>query len=131
MTEVNIPLLRKAVEWAEAEAAKPWEISQWSQGDWVTRFDPLDPVEPSPVEIEAGWASEGQVKSSECGTCFCIAGYVAVAIMGESPDVAFHVEGIAAKGLGIKGEVAESLFDCDNTIEDVRRIAESIAGERL
>jgi hypothetical protein len=109
----NIPLLRKAVEWAEAEAAKPDEQCAWWQGTY---------------EISA--VSLGR----ECGTCYCIAGYV-WRIAGDGK--LFDYDEDAARLLGI--DVAQhnyrrGLFAADNTIEDVRRIAEGIAakaGERL
>lgn len=114
MTEntVNIPLLRKAVEWAEAEAAKG-EMSAWDQ----TTF----------VETRA-----------LCGTAYCIAGYI-----GQMLDPAFVasawsgedlVSDVAAEALGIApstGITPGHLFYSGNTIEDVRRIAEDLAGERL
>lgn len=125
MTEgtVNIPLLRKAVEWAEVEAAKPPELREWKQGDW--RVTPARAGEYLPVPA--------------CGTTYCIAGYVC-AVMGDkwlndtsSGWLADHrsVPGAAASHLGLSQEVADELFRGRNTIEDVRRIAEDIAGERL
>lgn len=116
MTEptVNVPLLRKAVEWAEAEAAKPWPKSAWNQGS----------VEASPAVLG---------KDEDCGTCYCIAGYVASldGIDGRM-GVARLDYALDRLGLSDDGNVCgHSLFDAENTIEDVRRIAESIAGERL
>ena len=35
MSEVNIPLLRKAVEWVEEQAALPVAQSQWDQSAWL------------------------------------------------------------------------------------------------
>lgn len=116
--EVNIPLLRKAVEWAEAEAVKPdGEFCAWRQGEWRTDM--------------------------KCGTVYCIAGFVAqtvdqrYATANTVEDV--HVSQFAAEalgltlgGCGLDGCTCEvHLFDGANTIEDVRRIAESLAGERL
>lgn len=118
---VNIPLLRKAVEWAEAEAAKPPELCEWDQGAyrWVNP-----------------WMYG--MKSRECGTCYCIAGYVTSLVNedfangGAVPDPAE----IAADALGIErfngtADAGAHLFSDDNSIEDVRRIAEQIAGESL
>lgn len=111
---VNIPLLRKAVEWAEAEAAKPDQTQcEWYQRQWV---------------IPA--ADIGRA----CGTCYCIAGYVAL-VSGIEVDC--MAEENAAALLGINPRLHnsfEGLFAVDNTIEDVRRIADEIAagaGERL
>lgn len=134
MTDVNIPALRKAVEFAEAEAAKPREFSRWYQGAWVI----------TETELE----SFG--KAAECGTCFCIAGFTAsenlepgewITSDGEIMDADGHkVDEVcdrAEQVLRINPTIwdengnSEDLFDGGNTIEDVRRIAETIAGERL
>ena len=109
MSAVNIPLLRKAVEWAEAEAALG------EDGRWVQAF----------VSSE-----------KHCGTSYCIAGWVAAqdTETGDPYDVPCgdpvrH----AADRLGIPHTDDEwnPLFHADNTIKDVRHIAESLAGERL
>lgn len=110
----NIPLLRKAVEWAEAEAAKPAADRQWYQEDYET-----------PAEIIG----------RSCGTCFCIAGWVCHTIDGEVSDQPGYR---AADLLGIDPDkhhgTETGLFWDYNSIQDVRRIAEDIAseaGERL
>jgi hypothetical protein len=117
----NIPLLRKCVEWAEAEAAKPTG-GMWNQ------------------EV---WASE-----TECGTAFCIAGYAcAIGVPGAKIAkqpwlsdifVELHIDGEWASWsdtgqeiLGLTDDEADDLFDSDNTVADVRRIAERIASEAL
>jgi hypothetical protein len=114
MTEVNIPLLRKAVEWAEAEAAKPRAECQWYQRFWVT---------------------PAVCVGRDCGTCFCIAGYVGQALDARYADGDWvddvHVSEFACEALGLDGGAMELLFCGVNTIKDVRRIAEEIAGERL
>ena len=56
--QVNIPLLRKAVEWAEAEAAKPPELCEWEQGFWWV---------PPGSEVR-----EDLARADECGTCFVL-----------------------------------------------------------
>lgn len=119
--QVNIPLLRKAVEWAEAEAAKPWGLGEWYQADTVVT---------NPTAIR---------KDPECGTCFCVAGFVA-AQQDERFAVTPVVDGrhavdVASEALGLPDGWAAltrgGLFSGGNTIADVRRIAEDIAGERL
>jgi hypothetical protein len=110
---VDIPLLRKAVEWAEVEAAKPTEQCQWYQGAYdVPAYE----------------------VNRKCGTCYCIAGWVCLVADGEVPE--FGIGPRAAELLGIPDEhnYEGGLFWDTNTIEDVRRIAEGIAaeaGERL
>lgn len=130
MTEptVNIPLLRKAVEWAEAEAAKPVELCQWEQGVWQTTPETQVWARNRLIDkpqINDQWVIRAAAKTEDCGTCYCIAGYVEV--LHDLPARGDK----AAELLGISRGAAFSLFDGDNTIEDVRRIAESIAGERL
>lgn len=123
---LNLPLLRKAVDWAEAETAKTEGFREWNQVAWMM--------------------------NAECGTTYCIAGYVVV----QSPlfEVTTVKDGqsgwaelrrtdtgrrvpwstAAAELLGLTRGEADDLFEADNSIEDVRRIAEEIAedaGERL
>lgn len=109
---VNVPLLRKAVEWAEAEAARPVDECRWDQTTWVSH--------------------------TECGTSYCIAGYVAQLV---DPRFTYHdnvIEdgedetsaSVAEKALGLSGSMVV-LFRGSNSIADVRAIAEAIAGEPL
>jgi hypothetical protein len=80
---VNIPLLRKAVEWAEAEAAKPPELCEWRQTYWVT---PASEVEAAMWGIWADSRSAVEVgRAPECGTCYCVAGYVVASQVGAEP----------------------------------------------
>lgn len=139
MTEVNVPLLRKVVEWAEAEASKPLPIREWEQGAWMILPEAFD----EPMEDDQG---ELFFKDPECGTCFCIAGKTVELSLEEgenmdsscveSPDG--FTESIpmrAARELGIPRDagpfIISRLFHAENSIADVRRIAEDIAGERL
>lgn len=139
--QVNIPLLRKAVEWAEAEAAKPDPASrEWFQGSWVTYGRALaeDLVEDAYGEGKVDEDSMGamvEALAPHCGTAYCIAGYI-----GQSLDERYkttdlvdgvHVSTFAEQALGAPHREVVRLFDGGNTIKDVRRIAEDIAGERL
>lgn len=122
----DIPRLRKAVEWAEAEAAKPFELREWHQARYVL------PLNPHSHDIAAVTAR--QAKAPECGTCYCIAGKVVVDEYGPEPPatIMYNIDVRAAELLNLDYETdAAALFHEDNTIEDVRRIAEDIAGERL
>jgi hypothetical protein len=133
-TQVNIPLLRKAVEWAEVEAAKPPELREWEQNWWVLTPEERakrreyaeesgDPDYYAPFEVAAYY------KAPECGTAYCIAGFVAA--HEGSTETGMRVQDVACDALGIYTQEAEALFASQNTIADVRRIAEEIAGERL
>lgn len=111
-TKPNIPALRKAVEWVEQQAALPKEEREWEQIHWISR-------------------------RSYCGTAYCVAGYVAIKLVGAKVDDAArdrrtncHVSDIAAEYLGIRG-VEDSLFCATNDAADIRRAAENLAGEPL
>lgn len=120
----NIPLLRKCIEWVEAEAAKPYDERLWRQTVWAVEED--------------------------CGTACCIAGYAVLAgIPGVTvvpPTILSGNLGLRVHGapmdwyeagqaaLGLDFDEADELFNDYNTAEDLRRIAARIAasvGERL
>lgn len=108
MTKVNVPLLRKAVEWVEEQDAIPG--GSWDQSVYVSTYAP-------------------------CGTVYCVAGYVGQLTDPRFKDTeqvnGLHVETVASKALGLTEFQARELFDEDNSAPDVRRIAERIAGEKL
>lgn len=114
----NIPLLRKAVEWAEAEAVKPRDKRQWDQSFYVSE--------------------------APCGTAYCIAGWAVVNAHPQQvttelgclyiDDEPAEWHNTARDLLGLTESEASDLFDDANDIEDVRARAEDIAaraGERL
>lgn len=125
----DLPLLRKAVEWAETEATKPDGESQWYQDTWRT--------------------THGDTSEGFCGTSFCIAGYVAETTEGnwvgqserlyakdyDHPECVkvnparntVHVSDRAQRLLGLTHGEAAQLFSAYNTIDDVRRAAKRIA----
>ena len=131
--EVNIPLLRKAVEWVEAEAERPFGESEWDQKSWVKAYhegsELFNPKTNCYEEV------------STCGTAYCVAGYVGQLLEPAYRDSTWvwnkdkggdiHVSNFAQEQLGITPEEGFRLFHADNTAEDIRRIAESIAGEPL
>lgn len=134
--QVNIPLLRKAVEWAEAEAVKPPELREWEQAFWSLtpaqrdlRIENQRLSGEQPEDYYDNLSREAYYKAPECGTCYCIAGYVA-AIEGVKAS-GWETAYVAEERLGLDSEDADALFSSTNTIADVRRIAEEIAGERL
>ena len=115
---VNIPLLRKAVEWAEAEAAKPTG-GLWIQQLWYTR--------PGAGGYEAELRERNGL-TPKCGTSYCIAGYVCDV---EGIDALGYWPQRAAEALGLSESACAPLFNANNTITDVRLVAERLAGERL
>ena len=140
MTEVNIPLLRKCVEWVEEEATKPGIDRRWWQNRYLT-----------PPRVLAGWLLQYQPGvnilneyelldqvETHCGTAFCVAGYVGQlyderyqftdCIDGEENG---HVSEFARDKLGLTQEQSQKLFAGENNVRDIRRIAEQFAGEPL
>ncbi|MGH3496304.1 MAG: hypothetical protein ACRDP1_02415 [Nocardioidaceae bacterium] len=118
----NIPLLRKALAWAEAEAAKPPDDRQWHQQYW--RLTPRE-------------AYGRDMTPPTCGTTYCLFGWVCY-LSGKETDedrlADGHVYTRARNLLGIDIDTANRLSADYNTIEDLRHLAEEIAasvGETL
>lgn len=121
--EVNVPLLRKTVEWATDQwrKAQRGEASEWTQKFYFVKRQRLD-----------------------CGTACCIAGKV-VLDAGYEPayedgDVTAWAVGdgeerpageIARELLGLSMFQGERLFWEDNSIHDIWRIAEEISGGEI
>lgn len=127
--EVNIPLLRKVVEWAEAEARIDQAFRAWDQQNYCgigLRY------------LTAAERAQGDV--GDCGTTYCIAGKVlhdagwtdAEIRHRHRPDIpAAALLGIPTVDDTDDDDWGDHLFAPSNTIEDVRRIAETLAGQRL
>ena len=127
MSNVNVPLLRKAVEWVEEQDKLPLVQSQWNQGNWVTS--------PENWAADIAWETGTTVDPAACGTAYCVAGYIGQMLNPEYKETSIvddvHVSDFAAEALGLEYYEADELFSGSNEAEDVRRIAERIAGERL
>lgn len=105
--ELNIPLLRKQLEWADSENAKAkrGEQSEWDQTAW-------------------------------CGTSCCIAGHTALDLGWQHIDTTAAVKGdvvsgvrdIAKAGLGLTSCEADLLFAGDNDIDTLWSVAREITG---
>lgn len=124
---LNIPLLRKVVEWVEEQETLTYDQDgrEWDQGVWFRQ-----------IEDRNGW----------CQTLCCVAGKTAL-IEGWKPDFGpfdsimtsfverggerAEVSDVAAKALGLTTSEANDLFRGFNGPDSVRLIAERIAGERL
>lgn len=106
-TMPNIPLLRKVVEWVEEQDALPYDKCTWNQMYWA--------------------------EESNCGTVYCVAGKIAHDLHPDwSVDkIDKYAKGVAMQALEIGHEDADRLFHENNSAEDVREVAEWIAGERL
>jgi hypothetical protein len=129
---VDVPLLRKVVEWAEVEAQKPFMERRWYQDAYYMKDgDTIYNPERDDFDVV------------RCGTAFCIAGWTVAETLGageamnsggdvvDSKTGRFirDCEDRAREMLNISSD--HGLFDCGLTIEEVRRIAEKIAGESL
>ncbi|MGH3499832.1 MAG: hypothetical protein ACRDQA_02845 [Nocardioidaceae bacterium] len=128
MTTPNIGLLRKAVEWVEEQdaLAKRGEKSEWEQIAWFI---------PSGTRVPTFAAPQ------TCGSACCVAGYIATqtgaawvdsdAVISPESGEVVSAHDYAEERLGIDPLGSDILFHSDNTAEDIRRIAEQLAGERL
>lgn len=118
---VNVPLLRKAVEWVEEQALLPMHLREWDQAHWCgTRC-----CVAGWVALHEGW-SRTKLES-------------VVTKDGRSRTV----DEVASKALGLTEPQAIGLFlgtivededfkvDAWHTATEVRRVAEEIAGEPL
>jgi len=123
--ELDLPLLRKAVEWVQEQAKRPSGEREWIQGAW-------------------------RVSGLECGTAYCVAGYVANICgsqwMGDEylapepgdplgpclPDETevTRVSDRAQKLLGLTRFEANGLFYAENGVEAILLIARDIAADR-
>jgi len=149
--DIDIPLLRKVVEWAETEE-KLTKDREWFQGAWVRE-------ETFPIAATA--YQSGDVASQTtpwCKTTMCIAGKIALdagwkPMMSRDPrdredtgvmdGSAFYadfatkdgasreIRSIAVEELDITLREAFKLFEGGNDAADIRTFAEEIAGERL
>lgn len=133
--EVNISLLRKAVEWVEWQDALAKPKRQWDQAVWVwfkTKKGTL-------MKDRRRVAQVVQSNKWECQTVMCLAGFVALE-GGWKPttqDGEVTKDGevravpmVAEELLGIRN-FNPGLFNGENDARDIRRIAEQLAGERL
>lgn len=139
MTMVNVPLLRKAVEWVEEQdkLAVSGHRSEWAQDQWMAyRTDDGLLVDGVFVDDATKAELHRLAERGECGTAYCVAGYVGQ-LLDESykytwsPDGLPAVDDFAERALGLTTNQADLLFGGVNTADDVRRIAEEIAGEKL
>lgn len=105
----NVPLLRKAVAWAREQDARPETESEWYQDDFFNL---------------------GTNVGRTCSSVYCIAGYVVATAHDYDTMVrmgAPAVDALATKMLGITHEESCYLYEGDNRLWDVERVAREIA----
>lgn len=118
MTDVvNIPLLRKAVEWVEEQNKLEWDDPRrrWDQGVYGI-----------------------QEPQKDCGSVCCVAGYIVSLEQPELWEAFIQEQSIkpsipeaAARAMGVPIDLAWDLFNANNSAATVRALAEEFAGEKL
>lgn len=125
MSEVNIPLLRKAVEWVEQQDALPKEKREWLQEYYVV----VEDLRIFDLHHKVG-----------CGTAYCVAGYIGAMVDeryqegqwgGGDSTANEHVSTVAERALGLSDIQSSLLFNGSNTAARIRALAEEFAGEAL
>jgi len=123
---VNVPLLRKAVEWVEEQVELDgW--GQWDQSAWLVTED----FRIHELDHEPG-----------CGTAYCVAGYVGQLVNPAYLEDAWggtvvgapgarHVSDVAREALGLTPMQADMLFESTNGVDRIRELAEGFAGGAL
>ena len=158
--KVNIPLLRKAVEWVEQQEKLPEWAREWDQEHWVSekQWAQLDHL----AAVECGDES-AEKYAPHCGTAYCVAGYIGqledprfaasdyikvsrdealamgfshedlVSKLSISSDgfLMIHVADLAELRLGLGSSQCDDLFDGANDAKTIRILAEEFAGEKL
>lgn len=134
-TTIDVPLLRKALEHVTAHP------EDWCQSYWITRSFVFDGITYKGEKASKawGWLTDEQEKQvTWCGTTACLAGTVAVTLLGGKPhkglsdlitaqvdlDGEVHdVEEVARTTLGLTMDQAAWLFRAGNTLGELWRIA--------
>lgn len=123
----NIPLLRKVVEWVE-EQEQLTKGRVWDQWSYYAYWEQQSPwcrtsmCVAGKVAWDAGWRPVWGVESP-------LDGWETPSI--EKDGTTAFASVVGAELLCLTQSQAENLFAADNDAADIRRIAESIAGERL
>lgn len=143
-TAVNVDLLRQGVEWVEEQAELPIKDQCWWQGEWRSPGPDAYP----PRTCGTTYCLAGYVCTAAGGrwvkdrTMFYLrmedADRGRTLLYGhddrpELPKRGLFVtaEGRARRLLGLAPHEADELFRSSNSSEDVRRIAERIARQKL
>ena len=135
MTEVNIPLLRKEVEWVEEQDQLPLIDRRWDQRTYFTSaFNHahrlmVELINGKSMGSNTDFARLVENVSGHCGTAYCLAGHVA--IMHEPDNHDESEAAIARRLLGLDFVQAEQLFSGGNTAKEIRFLAEYFAGQKL
>lgn len=136
--DVDVPTLRKAVEWVEWQETLGEENPDrvWYQSVWLL------PLREVFTEEER---ARSKFRDWSCETAMCMAGYIALNLADPDPEYKPHikidgrvvdkygneyeVEHLALATLGLSEDYG--MFVGHNTAADIRQIAESIVGGAL
>lgn len=126
MNDINVPLLRKALEDVTAHP------EEWNQGGWAVRL--LQGKDGAPLSVDESrrlWVTPGSAQPTQCGTACCLAGNVVIKQLGGKPlfaDVYFNATEVELNGqrhtiqyaaqqhLGLMPNQADELFASDNSL---------------
>lgn len=129
----NLELLHRVMDYIETHP-KNWIQSSWF---WIT--DHNNDLVPHLIDVEVE-------EVNSCGTAMCFAGHAALMEGFPAPPKVQHtewsrkidgdfwpesVDAFATKRLGLSSEVAEELFDSENTIEQLREMVDYITEHPL
>jgi hypothetical protein len=136
---VDVPLLRKTLEWAYTEWQKHLQgkPSEWNQCNWI---GPAREARNNIVLDDDELVAEAVRTGEICGTACCIAGKIVIDDGWSVPSPYYgtggsvvrkgnrkeHVIDVAAELLGISETNANALFYGSNTIYDLYRIASEL-----
>lgn len=147
---IDIPRLRKLVEWVEEQDMKPVGLSTWEQDNWITQsqdyeyahdilqFQGLQHLSDMGLrnaqryehDCEAAFCAAGKVVADEHGVASMLTTMVRLPDVDAVPNIVpIAVE--AQRLLGLDEGQASALFASGNDADTIRRLAEEFAGERL
>lgn len=133
---VNVPLLRKGLEWVEEQAALPVTRRRWNQGSYVVPWRRWLLSQVSAAEYHKAVFQSETGALFDCGTACCFAGYIAQEAEPGFNELSIEDQSqsardVAIKHLGISEWEARHLFNGDIGPAAIRSICEKIAGEPL
>lgn len=143
---LNLELLRQHIGWIEKAASAPDAVDlQWDQSLWVHSTDP-DLFEPLLNEVTGRPTGYYRldVKEGFCNTACCLAGSVAISegqpqFTRDGADEDFTasfmetgepIESFARDQLGLTERESDVMFNGNNSVDDLIRLAEAVCLRR-
>jgi hypothetical protein len=132
MTQPDIPLLRKAVEWVEEQEQLLPIDREWDQEHYQMTSIHHAMVLLGGIPTQLRYLYQ---VAAHCGSTYCVAGYIGQMLDARYRDTTVvegvHVAEFAMEQLRLTPIQGRSLFAANNSAADVRQIAENIAGQPL